>query len=193
MKGLILQEWNVIKIDCWPCLIFWRSWWSESDMHALCTLVNVESFHLYVDNRQAEKAIWVWSLVDENLYIRKYFSVERTGWMYSLIECWTLPFTPSQPTGAAITTRTCSLVPPFQLPLSISQVELGIYSPLSVEKSVDRWSANGQLLTSYFPQQKLSAFKVSHLPVLVVLNKLVKTFGKKSNLKCGLIRTRQLR
>jgi hypothetical protein len=30
-------------------------------------------------------------------------------------------------------------------------------------------------------------------PVLVVLNKLVKTFGKKSNLKCGLIRTRQLR
>ncbi len=29
-------------------------------------------------------------------------------------------------------------------------------------------------------------------PVLVVLNKLVKTFGEKSNLKCGLIRTRQL-
>ncbi len=29
--------------------------------------------------------------------------------------------------------------------------------------------------------------------VLVVLNKLVKTFGKKFNLKCGLIRTRQLR
>jgi hypothetical protein len=29
-------------------------------------------------------------------------------------------------------------------------------------------------------------------PVLVVLNKLVKTFGKKSISKCGLIRTRQL-
>jgi hypothetical protein len=29
--------------------------------------------------------------------------------------------------------------------------------------------------------------------VLVVLNKKVKTLGKKSNLKCGLIRTRQLR
>ncbi len=29
-------------------------------------------------------------------------------------------------------------------------------------------------------------------PVLVVLNKIVKTFRKKSNLKCGLIRTRQL-
>jgi hypothetical protein len=29
-------------------------------------------------------------------------------------------------------------------------------------------------------------------PVLVVLNKLVKTFEEKSNLKCGLIRTRQL-
>jgi hypothetical protein len=30
-------------------------------------------------------------------------------------------------------------------------------------------------------------------PVLVVLNKKVKTFWKKSNLKCGLIRTRKLR
>jgi hypothetical protein len=30
-------------------------------------------------------------------------------------------------------------------------------------------------------------------PVLVVLNKIVKTFGKMSNLKFGLIRTRQLR
>jgi hypothetical protein len=29
-------------------------------------------------------------------------------------------------------------------------------------------------------------------PVLVVLNKIVTTFGKKSNLKFGLIRTRQL-
>jgi hypothetical protein len=32
----------------------------------------------------------------------------------------------------------------------------------------------------------------SATPVLVVLNKLVKTFGKKSNLKFGLIQTRQL-
>ncbi len=30
------------------------------------------------------------------------------------------------------------------------------------------------------------------IPVLVVLNKLVKTFGEKSNLKFGLIQTRQL-
>ncbi len=41
----------------------------------------------------------------------------------------------------------------------------------------------------------LSGFRrqgISSTPGLLVLNKLVKTFGKKSNLKFGLIQTRQL-
>ncbi len=66
--------------------------------------------------------------------------------MYSLIECTTLPSPPLFPANRGSN----NLLPsPFPLPLSIC-AELCIYGPLSVEKSVVRWSAMDHQLTSTF-------------------------------------------